>query len=59
MTQPARSGLRWGMSYFYWGLLAKPLVLLLIGLLVCLPTRWAMRYFPDGKLKRILLTRLQ
>lgn len=33
--------------------------MLLIGLLICLPVRYLMRYFPDGRLKRILLTRLQ
>jgi hypothetical protein len=48
------------MDYYFWGvLLGKPLVLLLIGLCVCLPVRYLMRFFPNGRIKRILLTRLQ
>jgi hypothetical protein len=41
-----------------WAVLLKPLAALLILGAICLPVRYLMRYFPEGKLKRLLLRRI-
>ena len=42
-----------------WAILIKPFMLFVVTVLILYPARMAMtRYFPEGKLKRLLLRRI-
>jgi hypothetical protein len=42
------------MDYDDWAFLLRPLFGVLFLAAICIPVRIAMRYFPDGKIKRFL-----
>lgn len=49
---------RW-LEPWQWALVFKPLAVLLVAVLICAPVRWlTLRYLPEGRIKRLLLTRI-
>ena len=46
------------MQNWHWALLLKPFVMLFIGVVFIAPLKWLfIRYFPAGRVKRVLLIR--